>query len=112
MKNNQHIDENNRIVYSTNRNLVIDSDKNDAPETLAPENQNLRVRVESKGRGGKTATIITGFIGTNDDLKSLEKMLKNHCGTGGSSKDSEILMQGDVKEKIVRFLSEKGYKIK
>lgn len=101
-----------KIVFSTNRDYKIEEQKAQEAVTLPPSQQNLRIRLETKGRGGKTATIITGFVGTDSDLKDLEKSIKAKCGTGGSSKDAEILIQGDFRDKILQFLTEKGYKAK
>jgi translation initiation factor 1 len=112
MKNNKNNTLGDNIVFSTNRALNIDEKNMPEVLTLPPSQQNLRIRLETKGRGGKTATIITGFVGTDADLKILEKAIKAKCGTGGSSKDSEILIQGDFREKILQLLVEKGYKAK
>ena len=78
-------------------------------ETLAPDRQKLRVGIERKGRGGKTATVVKGFVGSNDDLEALAKQLKTRCGTGGSAKDGEIIIQGELKEKIIALLKNIGY---
>lgn len=100
------------IVFSTNPDYEYTPDKQDDLETLPPEKQNLKIWLDSKQRKGKTVTLITGFIGTPYDLKDLEKQLKNLCGSGGSSKEGEILIQGDNREKILNFLMQKGYKAK
>jgi translation initiation factor 1 len=112
MKNDKNKISDGQIIFSTNREFKNEEEKSAEEITLPPEKQNLSIRLETKGRGGKSATIITGFIGTENDLKDLEKLLKARCGSGGSSKDGEILIQGDFKEKIYQFLFEKKYKIK
>lgn len=96
------------IVYSTNPNAMR-SEEPEVPETLAPDRQKLRVGIERKGRGGKTATVIRGFVGSDDDLSDLAKILKTRCGTGGAAKDGEIVIQGEIKEKIVSLLQTLGY---
>lgn len=96
------------IVYSTNPDFNYEADA-PQPETLAPGQQKLRVGIERKGRGGKTATLVKGFVGTDDDLQALAKQLKTRCGTGGSAKDGEIIIQGELKEKIVSILQSLGY---
>jgi translation initiation factor 1 len=100
------------IVYSTNPDFQYEDEQQECTETLMPSQQNLRIQLDKKQRAGKQVTLITGFIGTNDDLKSLEKKLKNLCGTGGSSKDNEILIQGDFRDKILTHLISNGYKVK
>ena len=99
------------FVYSTDPNFSFDSG-DDAEESLDPSNQELRLHRETKGRGGKAVVIIKGFTGPDDELKELEKALKAHCGTGGSSKDGEIIIQGDQREKVLSFLQKKGFKTK
>lgn len=96
-------------VYSTNPDFNYQTEEEEETETLKKEQQKLRVSIEKKGRKGKTVTLITGFIGTTDDMKSLEKQLKTKCGTGGSSKDGEIIIQGEAKEKIIDILKKEGY---
>lgn len=81
-------------------------------ETLAPQDQLLEVLLEKKGRGGKTAVIICGFVGEESDLKDLAKTLKAKCGVGGSTRDGEILIQGDVRDKVMDLLKGMGYKTK
>lgn len=97
------------FVYSTNPNFGFQPDDNDAQETLVPAQQKLRIRLQTKHRGGKTVTLITGFIGTAEDLEVLGKALKNFCGTGGSAKDGEIIIQGDQREKVLQWLLKNGY---
>lgn len=100
------------IVYSTNPGFKFSENKGEGKTTLPPQQQNLRIRFETKHRGGKMVTIISGFTGTGDDLDNLGKLLKTKCGTGGSVKDGEILVQGDFRERVKIILSEQGYKVK
>lgn len=97
------------VVYSTNPDYEYAVDQEEEVETLPPQQQKLRVQIDRKNRGGKVVTLISGFIGTKEDLRELEKSLKNKCGVGGSSKAGEIIIQGDFKELIVNFLKQKGY---
>ncbi len=99
------------VVYSTNQNYEYDFGGG-SEETIAAEAQDLRVWLDKKHRGGKTASVIKGFIGTEDDLKDLAKLLKSKCGVGGSAKEGEIIIQGDHRDKIMKILSDKGYKAK
>ena len=98
------------VVYSTNPNFQYEYEEEEQIETLAPEKQNLRVTLDSKQRNGKTVTLVQGFVGTDDDLKDLAKLLKNKCGVGGSVKDGEIIIQGDFRRKIAELLRDMGYK--
>lgn len=97
------------FVYSTNPNFQGDEDADEAMETLAPNEQQLKLHRETKGRGGKAVVIVRGFIGADEDLNALGKALKAHCGTGGSAKDGEVIIQGDQRDKVEAFLKQKGY---
>lgn len=99
------------MVYSTNPNYKPDA-ADEPTESLSPSQQDLRVWLEKNHRGGKTATVIKGFAGSEDDLEALGKTLKTKCGTGGSAKDGEIIIQGDHREKIMTLLAQLGYKAK
>jgi len=98
------------LVYSTGD--VKQPFEDEEQEALHPSEQMLEAHLEKKGRGGKTAVIIKGFEGGEEDLKDLAKSLKNHCATGGSVKDGEIIIQGDIRDKAMSFLKNKGYKVK
>ncbi|NLR79237.1 translation initiation factor [Chitinophaga eiseniae] len=100
----------NGIVYSTDPNFSFEPEQEEVTETLAPANQVLRVTLDKKQRAGKVVTLITGFVGKEEDLEKLGKELKTKCGTGGSVKDGEILIQGDYKEKVIKWLQDWGYK--
>lgn len=97
------------IVYSTNPEFNYQTNESDDIETIGKNNQKLRVSIEKKGRGGKTVTLVTGFVGTDDDLKELGRLLKTKCGVGGSSKDGEIIIQGEFKQRIIELLKAEGY---
>lgn len=98
------------IVYSTNPDFNYEYESEEQTDTLIPEKQNLRVLLDSKQRAGKTVTIIQGFVGKEDDLKELAKLLKNKCGVGGSTKDGEIIIQGALKEKVLTVLHDHKYR--
>ncbi len=100
------------VVYSTNPDFEFDRNKKEEQETLPPERQLLYIRLDRKQRKGKTVTLVEGFHGTEEGLKSLAKELKSACGVGGSVKNGEILLQGDFRERVMNILSEKGYKVK
>lgn len=100
------------VVFSTNRDFNYESEGKTDQQTLPPQQQNLKVQLDRKKRAGKTATLVTGFIGTDEDLKSLGKMLKTKCGVGGTAKDGEILIQGDFCNKIIDILKTEGFKVK
>lgn len=100
------------VVYSTNPNYQYEYNQEEEQETLAPEEQTLRVTLDSKQRKGKTVTLVQGFVGTEEDLKELAKLLKNKCGVGGSVKDGEIIIQGEVKEKVLTILRDNKYRAK
>lgn len=96
------------FVYSTDPAFKFESEEG-AVNTLPPAQQKLRLWLETKHRGGKAATVIKGFVGTTTDLETLGKALKNTCGTGGSVKDGEIIIQGDQREKVLQWLQKNGY---
>lgn len=100
------------IVYSTDPDFEYQENLPEEVETLAPEAQNLRIQLDKKARAGKQVTLITGFIGTEDDLAVLGKRLKTLCGVGGSAKDGEIILQGDFRQKVAQSLQQDGYKVK
>jgi translation initiation factor 1 len=102
------------IVYSTNPDFSIghQNESVEHTETLPPGEQNLRVWLDRKKRKGKVVTLVQGFIGTDEDLKELAKLLKTKCGVGGTAKDAEIVIQGEVREKVLEILIQQGYKAK
>lgn len=108
MKSNDWKDRLN-VVYSTNPDFSYDKEDDEEQVSQDKNKQNLRVSIDRKNRGGKVATLITGFVGTDNDLKELGKLLKSKCGVGGSSKDGEIIVQGDFKQKIIDLLIKEGY---
>lgn len=99
-------------VYSTNPDFQYETSADENIETLAPGKQDLRVQLDKKQRNGKKATLITGFVGKEEDLKTLAKLLKTRCGVGGSAKDGEILIQGDFCNKVIDILKSENYKVK
>jgi translation initiation factor 1 len=98
----------NGIVYSTDPDFRQEEEA-PAEETLSPKQQKLKVRLDTKQRAGKAVTLVEGFSGKKDDLEDLGKKLKTHCGTGGSVKDGEIIIQGDQRDKITQWLIRNGY---
>ncbi|MES2795344.1 MAG: translation initiation factor [Bacteroidota bacterium] len=100
------------VVYSTNNDFEYSFGGGVEAETLPNNQQNLKVLLDKKARAGKQVTLIAGFIGTQTDLEILAKKLKNFCGTGGSAKEAEILIQGDNRDKILSYLIKEGYKAK
>jgi translation initiation factor 1 len=99
----------NGFVFSTDPNFRFEDEEHEVKDTLIPSQQKLRVRLETKHRGGKTVTVLQSFIGQADDLEDLGKKLKNYCGTGGSVKDGEVIIQGDQRDKILQWLQKNGY---
>ncbi len=97
------------IIYSTDPDYDYEYEEDQEEATLEPAHQKLRVVLDRKKRRGKTVTLVTGFVGTADDLKDLGKVLKSKCGVGGSAKDGEIMVQGDHKSRVVDLLKDMGY---
>lgn len=100
------------VVYSTNPDFVYQTDDEPEAETLEPSKQHLKVSIDRKQRAGKSVTLVQGFVGTDDDLKELGRLLKNKCGVGGSAKDGEVIIQGEFKQKVADILTAAGYKVK
>ncbi len=99
------------VVYSTNPNFKYEEEQTNNQKTLAPNQQQLKVYLDRMG-GGKLLSRVSGFVGSDEDLDMLAKLLKQKCGVGGNAKDGDILIQGDNREKIILLLSKEGYKIK
>ncbi len=99
----------NGFVFSTDPNFKLETEE-PKQETLPEAQQKLRIKLETKHRGGKAVTLVTGFAGNDDDLQDLGKKLKNFCGTGGSAKDGEIIIQGDQRDKVLQWLLKNNYK--
>lgn len=97
------------VVFSTNPDFEYSHEDEIEDETLEPAKQILRIELDKRNRKGKSVTLITGFVGTNEDLQTLEKLLKVKCGVGGSSRDGEILLQGDFRKKVLELLQKEGY---
>lgn len=100
------------VVYSTNADFEYQEEFINYEKTPEACEQNLRVQLDKKQRGGKAVTLVTGFRGTGVDLAALGKKLKQKCGVGGAAKDGEILIQGDFRDKVVLLLQAEGYKVK
>lgn len=101
------------FVYSTNKEEDFSSyiQKEDE-EKYEPKQQLLEAHFSNKGRGGKTVTIVKGFKGSEVELEKLAKLLKNKCGVGGSIKDGEIIIQGNIRDKVIQILQNEGFKVK
>ena len=100
------------MVFSTNPDFEYTTTEEQEAATLPPPQQNLRVWLDRKQRGGKTGTLVKGVVGTESDLTELGRMLKSRCGVGGSAKDGEIIIQGDHRDRVVELLTAAGYKCK
>jgi translation initiation factor 1 len=100
------------IVYSTQTDFDYQENQSTESMTLPAKQQNLKVLLDKSGRAGKQVTLVTGFVGKTGDLEILSKLLKTKCGVGGSTKDGEILIQGDLRDKVVQVLLKEGYKAK
>ena len=101
---------NSGIVYSTDPTFKPETEEQREEKTLEPAQQNLRLRLDTKHRSGKAVTLVENFVGTEEDLEKLGKLLKTFCGTGGSVKDWQVIIQGDQREKIFQWLTKNGYK--
>jgi translation initiation factor 1 len=97
------------FVYSTDPNFRFENEEQQSFETLPAKQQKLKVRLDTKQRGGKAVTLVDGFIGKEVDLEDLGKKLKNYCGTGGAVKDGQAIIQGDQRDKVVQWLQKNGY---
>ena len=100
------------VVYSTNQDFDYENEGKSGQDTLHANQQNLYVMLDKKNRKGKAVTLVSGFVGSEDNLKDLGKILKSKCGVGGSVKDGEILLQGDHRKQVVEILGNDGYKVK
>ena len=101
------------VVYSTNPDFKYNTiEPQEEEETLEPSKQRLVVTIDRRNRGGKQVTLVKGFRGTSEDLSALGKALKVKCGVGGSAKDGEITVQGDLRDKVTALLQEMGYNAK
>lgn len=110
MKNNDWKDRLN-VVFSTNPDFKYESDdEQETVEKIPNEKQKLRIELDKRNRKGKAVTLITGYVGSDDDLGELARMLKTKCGSGGSSRCGEILIQGDFRQKVNEILQKEGYK--
>ena len=97
------------VMYSTNPDFQYNTGDTEEEDTLPKEKQALRISLDKRNRGGKMVTLITGFRGTSEDLTALGKLLKVKCGVGGSAKDGEIIIQGDLRAKVLDILRKEGY---
>jgi translation initiation factor 1 len=100
------------VVYSTDANFAFEEASASEVKTLPPSQQQLKLFLDKSGRAGKQVTVVSGFVGTGTDLESLTKLLKTKCGAGGSCKEGEVLIQGDVRDKLLTILTQGGYKVK
>ena len=110
-KEKTEIDRKKRIgvVYSTNPDYEYSDDSQEESDTLPKNQQKMRLNMERAGRGGKTVTLVKGFVGSEEDITALSKLLKQKCGVGGSVKDGEIIIQGDHRQRLVEILKKEGY---
>ena len=100
------------MVYSTNPDFEYTTVRDEEPATLPPAQQDLRIWLDRKQRGGKVATLVRGFVGSSDDLAALARLLKTRCGVGGAAKEGEIIIQGDHRDRVAEILTQGGYRCK
>ncbi len=100
------------IMYSTDPSFVYEDQQMESSQPIGNAQQDLRVTLDRKNRGGKAVTLITGYIGNDEQIQVLAKFLKSKCGVGGAAKDGEILIQGDFRDKVILLLQKEGYKVK
>lgn len=108
MKKNDWKDRLN-VVYSTNPDFSYETEEEEQQETLPPAKQRLRVTLDRKNRGGKVVTLVTGYVGDEESLKELGRLLKSKCGVGGAVKDGEVIVQGDFRERVIDILKQEGF---
>ena len=110
-KEKTEIDRKKRIgvVYSTNTDYEYSDDSQEEADTLPKNQQKLRLNMERAGRGGKTVTLVKGFVGSEKDITALCKLLKQKCGVGGSVKDGEIIIHGDHRQRLIEILKKEGF---
>lgn len=101
--------DNRGFVFSTDPDFKFEEDQ-ESVETLLPAQQKLKIKLDTKHRAGKAVTLVEGFVGKEEDIQELGKKLKSFCGTGGSAKDAEIIIQGDQRDKVMQWLGKNGYK--
>ena len=111
-KNKKNKKKDSGVVYSTDPDFEYQSQEEEEQETLPPQQQDLRVSLDRKQRKGKEVTLVTGFVGSNEDLKDLGKVLKSKLGVGGSAKNGELIIQGDFRDDVLKMLTDRGYKAK
>lgn len=107
--NKKNRSDKNGFVFSTDPNFLFENEEGQLADTLEPHQQKLKVRLDTKHRGGKAVTLVEGFIGKEDDLEDLGKKLKNYCGTGGAVKDGKVIIQGDQRDKILQWLQKNQF---
>jgi translation initiation factor 1 len=107
----KNIPDKNGFVFSTNPDFSFDSGPESKKQTLPPAKQRLRIVLDTRRRAGKTITAVLGFVGSAEDLDILGKKIKAYCGSGGSVKDGEILVQGDQQQKVKAWLTKEGYRV-
>ena len=100
------------VVYSTDPDFRLQEERKEISQQVPPQKQNLRVTLDSRMRNGKTVTLVEGFFGREEDIESLAKLLKTKCGCGGSVKDNVIIIQGSLREKVIKLLTGEGYRVK